>query len=125
MSGLVMRRKHLQGCSELPTPGSSDNWTGRRLKRAGERRGDRADGELADHLDRLGRALDLQELVDEVLARLQRLQQLGEFLARLVEIVGGATVSAAAARWISEQAAYRVVTGRQRTIEICSRDAKS
>ena len=42
-----------------------------------------------DDPDRLGRPPHLHEFVDEILARLQRAQELGELLARVVEIVGG------------------------------------
>src|SRR5215207_9080930 len=50
-------------------------------------------GELANDLDRFSRPLDLQQLVDEILARLQRSHELGKFHAGLVEIIGRARIS--------------------------------
>src|SRR5437762_10663601 len=45
--------------------------------------------ELADDSQGLGRPADLHQFVDEILARLQRAQELHEFLARSAKVVGG------------------------------------
>ncbi len=46
-------------------------------------------GQALDHFERLLRLPDLDQLVDEILVRLQRPQQLGEFLARRRQLLGG------------------------------------
>jgi hypothetical protein len=47
-------------------------------------------GQLADYFDCLGGAFDLQQLVDEVLPRLQCPQQFDKFSPRILQVLGRA-----------------------------------